>query len=69
MTRVDLDTWTIESATSLDKDIHPTCSMPSDSSLDHLAIVRERKTKGKTTPEITFGSYIMPFKITLRRKL
>ena len=69
VTRVDLDTWTIESATYLDKDSNPSCSMPSDPSLDHVAIVRERKTKGKTTPEITFGSYTMPFKITLRRRL
>lgn len=44
-------------------------SMPSESSLDHAAIVRQRKIKGKTTPEITYGSYIMLLKITLRRKL
>ena len=57
--RQDVNTWILTTGPQSD------CS---GTSTDGLARVRERKTKGKTTPELVYGTYIMPFKMTLTRK-
>lgn len=57
--RQNADTWILTTGPQSD------CS---GTSSDGVARVRERKTKGKTTPETIYGTYMMPFAMTLTRK-
>ncbi|MEO7674370.1 MAG: hypothetical protein ABIU09_09890 [Pyrinomonadaceae bacterium] len=57
--RQNVDTWVLTTGPQSD------CG---GTSSDGLARVRERKTKGKTTPESIYGTYMMPFAMTLTRK-
>lgn len=59
--------WTLESNT------YGTTCMNSDGTLydniyDNIARIRDAKTSGKTAPDIDYGRYNMPFKLTLTEK-
>ena len=60
LTHPDADTWIIEVA--------PQTNCGADNSLDSVARIRDTKTKGKAVPDIDYGRYRMPLRLTLTRQ-
>jgi hypothetical protein len=61
ITHPNADTWILEPTPQ-------TSCGGTDNSLDNIARIRDATTKGRPTPDIDYGRYYLPFRLTLTRQ-